>query len=180
MRILLHICCGVCAAGAVQELKAQGHSVTGFFYNPNIYPEEEYHRRLGSVQKAAEQLGFELYIGKYDHNEWLSLAGKFKEEPEGARRCEICFHARIKRTYEHFLNGDFDAFTTTLTIGPMKNASLINDIGSRLAGNSFLQADFKKKDGFKKAMELARAWELYRQNYCGCEWTRDGVTPHLK
>jgi len=153
---------------------AEGHTVTGFFYNPNIHPEDEYNRRLKTVRGVSEKTGFDLREGSYDENEWRRLISGFEDEPEGARRCGICFSMRLEKTYEYFLQGDFDLFTTTLTVSPIKNAVLINGIGMELGGEKFMVSDFKKKDGFKKTIALAKQWELYRQDYCGCEYSIRG------
>ena len=171
MKILLHICCGVCAAGVARQLKEEGHDVTGFFYNPNIYPEEEYKRRLDVTRDVAGRIGFKLEEGANDYVEWQGVVRGLEGEPEGGKRCAVCFRMRLEETYKHFLAGAFDAFTTTLTVSPMKNADLINVIGQDIAGEKFLQSNFKKKEGFKKTMALAREWDLYKQNYCGCEYS---------
>jgi len=171
MKILLHICCGICAAGVAQQLVGEGHDVTGFFYNPNIYPEEEYQRRFDVAGEVAERIGFKLEENPGGRVEWQRMAAGLEGEPEGGKRCAICFRMRLEKTNTHFMKGKFDRFTTTLTVSPMKNSDLVNSIGRGIAGDKFLQSNFKKKDGFKKAMELAREWELYRQNYCGCEWS---------
>ena len=175
MKILLHICCGVCAAGVARQLTEEGHDVTGFFYNPNIYPEEEYKRRFDVARDVAGRIGFKLEEGANDYTEWQGVVRGLEGESEGGKRCAVCFRMRLEETYKHFLVGAFDAFTTTLTISPMKNADLINTIGQDIAGEKFLQANFKKKEGFKKTMALAREWNLYRQSYCGCEYSINSV-----
>ena len=168
MNIVLHICCGVCAAGAVETLTKEGHQVTGFFYNPNIHPAEEYNRRLETTRKVARELNFPLEIAPYTPEEWLRETETLKHEPEGGKRCHICFRMRLEKTYLHLITTGADAFTTTLTISPHKSAEAVNRIGREIGGDKFLVRDFKKKDGFKQAVKLARQWELYRQDYCGC------------
>ena len=168
MKIVLHICCGVCAAGVVKTLAEEGHQVIGFFYNPNIHPAQEYERRLETTYRVAQELDFPLEAGPYTPEEWLKETNSLKHEPEGGKRCPVCFKIRLEETYLYMLDYGADAFTTTLTISPHKSAQVINKIGQEIGGDKFLVRDFKKKDGFKRAIQLARQWELYRQNYCGC------------
>ncbi|MCK4851662.1 MAG: epoxyqueuosine reductase QueH [Candidatus Omnitrophica bacterium] len=175
MRILLHICCGVCAAAVAERLMRESHTVTGFFYNPNIYPEAEYARRFETARETAGRTGFELIEGEYDHGEWSRLARGHESEPEGGGRCALCFRMRLKGTHEYFSGGGFDLFTTTLTVSPLKDADTVNRIGAGIGGDRFLSADFKKKNGFKRAIELSKAWGLYRQDYCGCEYSVRGA-----
>lgn len=175
MNVILHICCGVCAAGAANVLISEGHRVTGYFYNPNIYPEDEYSRRLDAAFQTARNLDFELIQGPYDAETWQSLVEEFKDEPEGGKRCQACYRIRLEKSYLFMQNNGFEAFTSTLTISPHKSAVLINAIGSETGGLSFMARDFKKKDGFKKAAAMARQWNLYRQNYCGCIYSLRGA-----
>ncbi len=168
MKIVLHICCGVCAAGVAERLMVEGHDVSGFFYNPNIHPPEEFHRRLEVAQRVAREFGFPLETAAYRPEEWHREAASLAGEPEGGRRCDVCFRLRLEKTYRYMLDQGFDAFTTTLTIGPRKSAEVINRIGLEIGGGSFMARDFKKKAGFQRAIELAGQRELYRQDYCGC------------
>ena len=168
MKILLHVCCGICAAGAAKTLIDEGHEVIGYFYNPNIQPEDEYNRRLEAVQKISKELDFHLILAPYKPQDWLDKTKLFANEPEGGNRCPLCFRIRLETTYQFLKDCGAAAFTTTLTIGPQKSAAIINKIGYEIGGNKFLQRDFKKKEGFTKAMQLAKQWQLYRQNYCGC------------
>jgi len=168
LKIILHICCGVCAAATAKTLQAEGHEVTGFFYNPNIYPEEEFERRLETTCKVARALAFPLESMPYAPESWFKETDALKQEPEGGKRCEVCYQIRLQKTYEYLTNHKADAFATTLTISPHKSAMMVNRIGKEIGGDRFLSRDFKKKDGFKQTMQLARSWELYRQDYCGC------------
>ena len=168
MKVVLHICCAVCAAGAAESLLAEGHQVLGFFYNPNIYPPEEYQRRRETAQKVAQELDFQLEEGPYAPDDWLEETRYLKDEPEGGKRCAVCFRYRLKKSYQFMCEQNWDAFTTTLTVGPRKSARLINRVGDEIGGDRFLVRDFKKKEGYKRATELAKKWSLYRQNYCGC------------
>ena len=168
MNIVVHICCGVCAAGTVHTLKGEGHQVTGLYYNPNIYPEEEYQKRLEATYRVAKELDFILHVAPYEPDKWYEAAGQMENEPEGGRRCSVCYRMRLQKTFELMKECGADAFTSTLTISPHKPADTVNGIGKEIGGDTFLDRDFKKKDGFKRAMEMARRWELYRQDYCGC------------
>ncbi|MGB2630860.1 MAG: epoxyqueuosine reductase QueH [Candidatus Omnitrophota bacterium] len=174
MKVLLHICCGVCASSVVEQLMCDGHVVTGFFYNPNIHPVDEYKERLKAAKKTAIELGFELVEGPYDRENWfLRMKGK-EYEPEGGARCEECFRMRLEKTYEYFRKkGTFDAFTTTLSISPLKDALLVNRIGYEIGQDRFISANFKKRGGFARAIECAKEWGLYRQHYCGCIYSKE-------
>ncbi len=168
MKIVLHICCGICAAGVVQTLQDEGHEVIGFFYNPNIHPQEEYAKRLEVARTVSDKLDFPLNEAPYAPDEWLKATAAMQNEPEGGRRCEICYRIRLQETYRYLIKCGADAFTTTLTVSPHKPAAIVNTAGREICGDTFLQRDFKKKEGFKKAMQQARDWDLYRQDYCGC------------
>jgi predicted adenine nucleotide alpha hydrolase (AANH) superfamily ATPase len=174
MRVLLHICCGVCAAGAAAELLSEGHRVTGYFYNPNIFPREEYQNRLEAAHTACRSLGLPLEQGSFAVNDWLEAIKGLEGEPEGGERCRVCYRLRLEKAYKFMLSSGMDAFTTTLTISPHKLAAIVNKIGEDIGGDMFLQRDFKKKDGFKKAIALSRQLDLYRQDYCGCRYSRKG------
>ncbi|MFH1797922.1 MAG: epoxyqueuosine reductase QueH [Candidatus Omnitrophota bacterium] len=168
MNILLHICCGVCAGASAERLMCEGHKVTGFFYNPNIHPADEYQKRLEGARKVAERLNFELVEGVYNREKWFGEAKGNEYEPEGGKRCAICFRMRLLKTYEYLKKKMFSAFTTTLTMSPLKDVTLVNSIGREIGGEKFILIDFKKKGGFARAAELAKEGNLYRQNYCGC------------
>ena len=168
MKIGLHICCGVCAAGVVERLTSEGHQVVGLFYNPNIHPIEEYNRRLEVTYEVAKELNFSLEVAPYTPEEWFKETNSLEDEPEGGRRCEVCFRLRLRETYRYLKNYGWGAFTTTLTVSPHKSADVINRVGQELGGDKFLVRDFKKKAGFKRTIELAKKWNLYRQDYCGC------------
>ena len=171
MRIVLHICCGVCAAGAVERLTSEGHEVHGLFYNPNIHPLAEYERRLAAARRAAAELNFPLQAGPYTPEDWLTSTTGLEDEPEGGRRCEVCVRDRLEKTCLYTERHGYDAFTTTLTISPHKSAEMVNRVGRELGGDRFMPRDFKKKEGFKRASELAKKWALHRQSYCGCVYS---------
>jgi epoxyqueuosine reductase len=168
MKVALHICCAVCAAGAVERLQREGHQVLGFFSNSNIHPEEEYRRRLENARIVAGELNFPLTEDIYNPDDWFKAVASLEQEPEGGKRCPVCFKIRLERVYRYMLESGCEALTTTLTMGSNKSADLIGSIGLEIAGDKFLKQDFKKKEGFKRAGELAQKWGLYRQNYCGC------------
>jgi predicted adenine nucleotide alpha hydrolase (AANH) superfamily ATPase len=168
---LLHICCAVCSSWAVQKLKTDGYSVTGLFYNPNIHPEEEYLRRLKAAQAVALDLNINLIEGPYDKDKWALLTKGYEYEPEGGSRCQICFRVRLEYTFQECLRMNVPYFASTLSISPHKDASLISYIGKALSQRGFLDYNFKKDDGFKKANDYAKHLCLYRQNYCGCVYS---------
>lgn len=172
MKVVLHICCGVCATSVAERLLAEGHQIMGLFYNPNIHPMQEYTRRLETTHKVAKELGFRLDEGPYVPENWFIETDSLKNEPEGGKRCDVCFRFRLHKTYLYTLDSGYDAFTTTLTVSPHKSAELINRIGQEIGGDKYLTRDFKKKEGFKRSIELAKQWKLYRQNYCGCIYSR--------
>ncbi|MCQ9208751.1 MAG: epoxyqueuosine reductase QueH [Omnitrophica bacterium] len=170
MKILLHICCAVCATSCLEKLRQENHEVSGYFYNPNIQPSEEYLKRLGDTKEFARQENFPLIVGDYEVDQWLKQIKGLEIEPEGGRRCLRCFQLRLRKTAKLARQNSFDSFTTTLTVSPHKNAKMINEIGHDLGDNLFLERDFKKQDGFKKAQELAKRYNLYHQDYCGCTY----------
>jgi predicted adenine nucleotide alpha hydrolase (AANH) superfamily ATPase len=172
MKVVLHICCGICAAAAAERLIGEGHQVLGFFSNPNIHPDDEYRNRLKVAVMVAEELNFPLEVADYTPEVWFAETESLKDEFEGGQRCEVCFWLRLKQTYRYLQDCGGDTFTTTLTIGPRKSAETVNRIGREIGGDRFLARDFKKKAGFQRATELAKQWALYRQHYCGCLYSK--------
>ena len=178
-RVLLHLCCAGCSPHVVEVLR-RDHDVTGYFYNPNIHPEPEYRLRLEEAERLAEHLGFELISGAYDVERWFAATKGLEHEPEGGARCEVCFRLRLEDTGQRARQGGFDAFTTTLTVSPHKNARLINAIGAAAGegcGVDFLERDFKKGHGFVRTISLCREMGLYRQDYCGCLYSQRERSP---
>lgn len=172
--LLAHICCAPDALYVIGLLQAE-YQVTGLFYNPNIHPEDEYRLRLSEARKVAQHLQFRLIEDEYDPLTWFRLTEKFKFEPEKGRRCQVCFAWRLDRTARKALEFNIPLFTTIMSVSPWKNAAVLNRIGrmtARKYGLSYLEADFKKKDGFKRSVNLSREFGLYRQNYCGCIYSR--------
>jgi predicted adenine nucleotide alpha hydrolase (AANH) superfamily ATPase len=172
-KILLHICCGVCSSSVVERLREEGYQPIGFFYNPNIHPQEEYLRREDTAKQAARILKFELIPASYDKDGWLVKTKGLENEPEGGRRCPVCFKMRLEETEKMARKMNIPKFTTTLSVSPHKNSAVINDIGSKLSPSNFLARDFKKHDGFKLAIEFSKRYNLYRQIYCGCIYSRN-------
>lgn len=171
--LLVHICCAPDASYAVPLLEAE-HAVTGFFDNPNIEPPEEYERRLAETRKLESLLGFSVEAGPYEPERWLAMTRVFAAEPEKGRRCAVCYALRLDRTARRAAERGFSAFATVMSVSPWKDARLMNRIGLRLArkhGLRFIESDFKKKDGFRRSVEISRRLGLYRQNYCGCRYS---------
>ncbi len=176
-RLLVHVCCAPDALYVFGVL-GETYDVTGFFSNSNIQPREEYDLRLEEARKVARTAGVPLLEDDYDPDGWTRLTLKFKDDPEKGRRCDVCYAARLRRTAERAARDGFDAFTTVMSLSPWKKAAVLNRIGRQFAaraGVAFLEADFKKKDGFKKSVDLSRAHGLYRQDYCGCLYSRDAA-----
>lgn len=170
-KVLLHICCGVCASAVVQKLRDDGYEVTGYFYNPNIYPEKEYEQRLAVVRQASKLLGFTLIEGLYESNTWQERIQGLEAEPEGGKRCQVCFRVRLQKTADKAKEMDIGHIASTLSVSPHKNVQEINAIGKELS-QGFLPYDFKKENGFKKTMDFAKKHDFYRQHYCGCQYSR--------
>ncbi|MFA5097163.1 MAG: epoxyqueuosine reductase QueH [Candidatus Margulisiibacteriota bacterium] len=170
-KVLLHICCGVCASWPVEKLRSDGYEVAGFFYDPNIQPEEEYIRRLTVAQKVSQLLNFDLIEGKYDPDAWFLKVKGLETEAEGGLRCTVCFQMRLEETARMARKLNIPFFTSTLTVSPHKNAKTVEQEGGRAGGDTFLKYDFKKQDGFKKTHDFAKQNGLYCQNYCGCRYS---------
>lgn len=174
-KLLLHTCCVVCSAYVLKKLGRE-YDLTVFYYNPNIHPEEEYLRRLKESKKYCEKQGIEFIESDYDVNQWFELIKGHEKDPERGERCKICYRMRMEATVNYAKENNYNIFATTLTISPHKDAQSINEIGSSLEkelGVKYLEADFKKQDGFKKTMELAKQEDFYRQDYCGCLFSKN-------
>jgi len=169
-KILLHVCCGPCATHSIKELMRE-FDVVLFPYNPNIYPQEEYEKRLNSVRKVAEELNVKMLDVEYDHDLWLEAVKGLENEKEGGKRCGVCFEFRLKRTADECVNKGINCFTTTLSISPHKNTRKINEIGKKVSsGLRFIEKDFG--DGFQQSVDMSKDLGLYRQRYCGCEFSK--------
>lgn len=181
-RLLLHACCGPCATACVERM-VPDYSVTVFYYNPNITDSKEYYLRKENLEKFIHLFNEEYegryyvdYIaGTYDPERYIQYTEALAAEPEGGKRCNVCFEMRLAETAKRAREGAFDCWTTTMTVSPHKNYALITETGKRLAqgnGTDYLDVDFKKKNGFGRSVELSRKYGLYRQRFCGCEYAR--------
>lgn len=177
-RLLLHSCCGPCSSYVLKYL-SEFFKITVLYFNPCIYPVEEYYHRKQVQQDLiramnAEGKDINFLESEYEHSSFLNLVSGYEDEPECGERCHICYRQRLLRAGEEALDGGYDFFTTTLTVSPYKNAQALNEIGQDIArslGISWLPCDFKKREGYKQSVELSKAYDLYRQDYCGCEFS---------
>lgn len=175
--LLLHSCCAPCSSYVLSYL-AEYFSITVFYYNPNIYPENEYLYRVREVKRLIEELPVKNKIsfveGKYEPDRFFETVKGLENEKEGGERCFKCYELRLKEAALIAENGGFDYFTTTLSISPHKNAEKLNEIGQKFAVGKakYLPSDFKKKNGFKESIRLSEKYNLYRQNYCGCVFSK--------
>lgn len=173
-RLLLHSCCGPCSSYCIEAL-IKYFDITVLWHNPNIQPKSEYDLRLTNqiklIKEFEKQGKLTLIEIPYDENEFFDFVKGYELEKEGGKRCTECFKLRLEQSAKIAKEQNFDYFTTTLTVSPHKNAPLINEIGFNLAekyGVKFLPSDFKKKNGYKRSIELSKQFDLYRQDYCGC------------
>lgn len=178
-RLLLHSCCAPCSSYVLEYL-SRYFSITVFYYNPNIYPPQEYGKRVQEQKRLVEALPvihpLTLQEGTYEPDRFFDLARGYEQMPEGGERCLRCFRLRLEEAAKAARDGAYDYFTTTLTISPLKNAAKLNEIGEEagaLYGVKHLPSDFKKKNGYKRSIELSREYDLYRQNYCGCIYSQN-------
>jgi predicted adenine nucleotide alpha hydrolase (AANH) superfamily ATPase len=186
--LLLHACCGPCSSYVLEYL-FKYFDITVFYYNPNIYPQEEYQRRLAELRKLYETFPPALE-GKvkvveeaYDPEDFYKAVGTRQEpeladEPEKGERCRRCYEFRLRRAFEYATTGGYDYFCTTLSISPFKDAEKLNVIGQELeaenpSGPHWLPSDFKKKGGFKRSLEISEEYGMYRQDYCGCIYSKN-------
>ena len=171
-RLLLHVCCGPCATHAVDTLRGE-HDLTLFFSNSNIAPRAEYARRRDAARELADRYHVPLVEDAYDHAAWREWVRGLEDEPEGGRRCEACFAFNLRRAAGYAREHGFALFTTTLTVSPHKSSATLFAVGRTLG--PFLEIDLKKKGGFQRSVELSKAYGLYRQHDCGCEFSRHGI-----
>lgn len=174
--MLLHSCCAPCSSAALEAVEGF-FSVSVFYYNPNITSRAEYELRLDEQKKflSAAHEGVGLIEGEYEPSRFYEIAEGLEAEPERGLRCQACYRLRLMRTAEEAKRLGFGYFATTLTLSPLKNAEAINRIGceaASAAGVKYLPTDFKKNDGYKRSIELFKEYGLYRQNYCGCEFSK--------
>lgn len=174
-KFLLHICCATCAGHVINKLQESGFNVTAFFYNPNIHPKDEYIRRMEDVKGYCLKNSVDFVKGIYDTDKWFKLTKGLEQETEGGKRCGVCYKMRLKEVSQYAKKHNFDVFGATLTISPHKKADTVNSIGKDLGnefGVDFYEADWKKQDGFKCACEIAKNEGFYKQNYCGCVYSK--------
>lgn len=175
--LMIHSCCAPCSSYVLEYL-SEYFKITIFYYNPNIYPESEYTKRILEQQKLIRDMKFRYPVsflaGKYDKEKFYEMAAGMEDLKEGGTRCMKCYELRLTETARQAVAGEFNYFTTTLSISPMKNAQKLNEIGVRVGeeyGVKYLVSDFKKKNGYKRSIELSKEYGLYRQDYCGCEFS---------
>lgn len=185
-RLFLHSCCAPCSSYVLEYL-SRYFEITVYYYNPNIAPEEEYRRRAAEQRRLIEELPtvhpVKLEVGPYEPERFYEMARGLEDVPEGGERCFGCYRLRMEEAARLAAEGGYDYFTTTLSISPLKNARKINEIGEELARIypvRHLPSDFKKRNGYKRSVELSAEYGLYRQDYCGCVYSRRGSAPAVK
>ena len=179
-KLLLHSCCAPCSSYCLEYLLPY-FDITLYYYNPNITEKAEYTHRVDEVKRLTEVLyrdcGYKAAVseGEYEPERFLEAVRGYEDQPEGGLRCMKCFRLRLSKAAEYAAKNGFDLFSTTLTISPLKNAAALNAIGCEQAeifGVEFMPSDFKKKNGYKRSIELSRKYGLYRQDYCGCAFSK--------
>ncbi len=168
-KLLIHACCGPCST-SVLELLNKYFLIDVLYYNPNIYPEEEYKKRLNALKKVSKN----IISFSYDSDLFTNLVKGLETEKEGGLRCYKCIEARLRKTATYAKENGYDFFTTTLSVSPHKNSKMINEIGYKLEKEyniKYLYSDFKKKEGYKRSITLSKDLNLYRQTYCGCKYS---------
>ena len=177
-RLLLHVCCAPCSSHVLEVLHNE-FDITILFYNPNITDEKEYNKRISELERFVKEAefahGIQIINGEYKPEEFFDLAKGLEDEPERGIRCYKCYEKRLEYSAKYAKDYGFDLFTTTLSISPHKNAKWLNEIGEKMGkkyGVSHLYSDFKKKNGYARSIELSKEYNLYRQDYCGCIFSR--------
>ncbi len=177
-RLLLHSCCAPCSSYVLEYL-SEYFGITVFYYNPNISPAREYDQRVREQKRLIEEMSFRYPVsfqeGTYDPEKFYGIVKGMEHLPEGQERCFACYKLRLGETAAAAAAGEYDYFTTTLSISPLKNAQKLNEIGIMLGeqyGVSYLPSDFKKRNGYGRSLELSEQYHLYRQNYCGCVFSK--------
>ena len=179
-KLLLHSCCGPCSSYVISYLRDY-FDITIIYYNPNIYPYDEYIKRKEEQKRLLKEMtndDVKLLDCDYENDKYVELIHGLENEPERGRRCTKCFLLRLDKTAKIAKDNGFDFYGTTLTVSPYKNSELINMIGEKLASDycvKWLYGDFKKHDGYKKSIMLSKKYNLYRQNYCGCIYARNDI-----
>ena len=172
-KILIHACCGPCSSEVIDFLK-EVFDITIYYYNPSIYPKEEYEKRYDQFSLLPYK--FDIVKGKYEEDKYYDAIKGYEDLGEFSERCYKCFYFRLEETAIYASVHHFDYFTTTLSISPYKNSKWINEIGYELSKKyniEYLYSDFKKQEGYKKSIELSKKYKLYRQEYCGCKYSKE-------
>ena len=167
--MLLHTCCAPCAAGCIERLLSEEYRVVLFYSNSNIFPREEYGKRLRAVEKFASIYRLELVVDEYEHENWRQAVRGFENEPEKGRRCDICFEYNLRRAALSAEKSGIRRFTTTLSLSPLKVTETVFGAGARFRG--FIPINFRKKAGPERSSKICSEYGLYRQRYCGCEFS---------
>lgn len=167
--ILLHCCCGPCSTSSIERLKEEGYEVHMFYSNSNIYPKEEWERRFGELKKVGEYFHLPITKKEYQHDTWLEKIKGHEDDKEGKERCSICFEYNLHLAAMEAKKRGFSHFTTTLSVSPYKHSLTIFSIGEKSEG--FVPINFKKKGGYHRSIDLSNELNLYRQDYCGCEFS---------
>lgn len=177
-KLLLHSCCGPCSSAVLERIEGY-FAIDVFYYNPNIDSADEFYRRSDEQIKLVKDLGLDdkidVKVIKYKHQEFLSYIEGFEKYEEGGARCFRCYRQRLEETAKYAAENNYDYFTTTLSISPHKDSQILNRLGKFLSEKykiNYLFSDFKKKNGFKRSVELTDKFNMYRQDYCGCEFSR--------
>lgn len=168
-KLLLHVCCAPCSSAVIERLNA--FDLTLYYYNPNTFPNQEYELRANQFAKLTN---IPTIVENYNHQEFLNVVVGFEEDLEGGERCKKCIELRLRKTFEFAKRNNYEYVTTSLTISPHKDCEFINTVGKLLEkefGIKFLIADFKKENGFLNSINLSKKYDLYRQDYCGCEFS---------
>ena len=175
--LLIHSCCGPCSSYVLEYL-SKYFLITILYYNPNIYPESEFEKRFNEQERLINEMNFvnhvKLIKGDYSYNIYTDYISGLENEKEGGSRCYKCYELRMRQAAIYASDNNYDYFTTTLSISPYKNAKWINEIGENLEQElqvNYLYADFKKREGYKRSLELSKIYNLYRQHYCGCSFS---------
>ena len=176
-KLLLHACCGPCSSYVIEYL-SKYFDITIYYYNPNTYPESEYIRRLDELNKFVINFNDSVKVieENYNSKEFYNSIRGLEHLGEKSKRCYKCYELRMNKTAIYAKENNYDYFTTTLSISPYKNAEWINEIGKKLEeeiGIKYLYSDFKKKNGYKRSLELSKEYKLYRQEYCGCVYSKE-------
>lgn len=177
-KLLLHVCCAPCSSYVLEYL-SNYFEITVLYYNPNISPYEEYKKRLNEEIRLINEMNkdnIKIINCEYDNNKFEETIRGLEQEKEGGSRCLKCYNLRLEQTAKYAKKGNFDYFTTTLTISPLKNSQVLNKIGKELEDKyniKYLYSDFKKKEGYKRSIILSQKYNLYRQNYCGCKYSKE-------